>query len=222
MTLAEGLRYLPAMPPLNQNKTFVNASLAVMLSAVVFLAGCGKEEPEFVQIEEIHEKPVPVEQPHVHTPGDGHDHGTASPSGGLTYDVPQGWAGVTPSSMVLLAFQAGEPPQNMAEVAVSAFPGEVGGPIANVNRWRRQVGLGPVDEATALGLITRIEIAGLPAWQVSLVGPIDASKVGEPVKMVVSAVFKDGKTWFIKLVGGESAVDGELANYESFLQSIRF
>src|SRR5208283_3168699 len=33
-----------------------------------------------------------------------------------------------------------------AEVAITAFPGDVGGVLANVNRWRGQAGLAPVDE----------------------------------------------------------------------------
>ncbi len=34
-----------------------------------------------------------------------------------------------------------------AEVAITAFPGDVGGVLANVNRWRGQAGLAPVDDA---------------------------------------------------------------------------
>jgi hypothetical protein len=33
------------------------------------------------------------------------------------------------------------------EVAISHFPGDVGGDLANVNRWRQQVALPPIDEA---------------------------------------------------------------------------
>ena len=33
------------------------------------------------------------------------------------------------------------------ELAVTHFPGDVGGDLANVNRWRQQIGLEPIDEA---------------------------------------------------------------------------
>ncbi|MGA1205590.1 MAG: hypothetical protein ACO3ZW_07260 [Opitutales bacterium] len=193
------------------------------LAGTIFLSGCGREEPQFVQIEEIKETPHQVQQvaEHVHTPGDGHDH-SADTDAGFAFEAPVGWTSKPPSSMVLLSFQAGQPPQNMADVTVSAFPGDVGGQVANINRWRRQVGLQPVDEVTAAGLVTEREISGFPAWQVSLIGPIDASRVGEPVKMVVAAVAHDGKTWFFKLMGGESGVNDELASYEAFLTSVQF
>ena len=124
--------------------------------------------------------------------------------------------------MVLLAFQIGQPPETMADMAASAFPGEVGGQLANINRWRRQVGLGPVDSEAANDFITELEVSRLPAWQVSFTGPLSASKVGEPVRMVVTAVLHDGKTWFFKLMGAESAVADELENYNAFLQSVQF
>ena len=124
--------------------------------------------------------------------------------------------------MVLLAFQIGQPPETMADMAASAFPGDVGGQLANINRWRRQVGLGPIDPEAAEGFITELEVSGLPAWQVSFTGPLSASKIGEPVRMVVTAVFHDGRTWFFKLVGAESSVAGELQNYGAFIESVQF
>lgn len=38
-------------------------------------------------------------------------------------------------------------PSGPIEVAISRFPGDVGGMLANVNRWRGQVGLPPTTEA---------------------------------------------------------------------------
>jgi hypothetical protein len=35
-------------------------------------------------------------------------------------------------------------PDGKAEVTVSAFPGDTGGLLANLNRWRGQIGLEPV------------------------------------------------------------------------------
>ena len=124
--------------------------------------------------------------------------------------------------MVLLAFQTGSPPELMADMAVSAFPGDVGGQIANVNRWRRQVGLGPLAPDAATALIKPLAIAGIEAWQVDLTGPEGVTANGQAVRMVVSAVFHDGKTWFFKMVGPNSAVEGELVNYAAFIESVNF
>lgn len=211
------------MPPkLNDHKLTISRCL--IAGVLIFaLSGCGKEEAQYVEVKEVKESPA-AKAEHVHTPGDGHDHGheTAPAGPGFTYDVPAGWSEKAPPRMVLLAFQIGQPPETMADMAASAFPGDVGGQLANINRWRRQVGLGPVDPEAAKDFITELEVSGLPAWQVAFTGPLSASKIGEPVRMVVTAVFHDGKTWFFKLVGAESAVAAELQNYSAFLESVQF
>ena len=44
-------------------------------------------------------------------------------------------------------------PAGPVEIAISQFPGDVGGMLANINRWRGQVGLAPVTEPEIAGLI---------------------------------------------------------------------
>jgi hypothetical protein len=124
--------------------------------------------------------------------------------------------------MVLLAFQTGNPPELFADLSISAFPGDVGGQAANVNRWRRQIGLGPVDPDTALSLIRPVDISGMDGWQVDLTGPEGAAAGGVTAKMVVSAVFHDGKTWFFKFVGPASIIDDEVERYNAFIGSVTF
>ncbi len=216
-------RFATSMPPqLKIHSLKISRCLSAGF-ALFALSGCGKEEAQYVEVKEVKESPV-VATEHVHTPGDGHDHGeAAAPAGpGFTYDVPDGWSIKDPSNMILLAFQVGQPPETMADMAASAFPGDVGGQLANINRWRRQVGLGPVDPEAAKDFITELKVSGIPAWQVSFTGPLSASKIGQPVRMVVTAVFYDGKTWFYKLMGAESAVEGEMQNYSAFLESVKF
>ena len=215
LTPEEPLRYLPAMPPINEKTYRFLTSASFALAGLLILSGCGKDEAQYVEVQEIKETPPAVqEMPHAHAHEDA--------GIGISYTVPDGWSEKAPSRMVLASFQAGEPPQTLADMSVSSFPGDVGGQLANINRWRRQVGLGPIDPDAVSGFVTDMEVGGLPAWQVSFTGPIEASKVGEPVRMVVTAVSHEGKTWFFKFMGGESAVAGELDNYQAFLKSVRF
>ena len=203
--------------------TLFNAGLLmVSMVAATFLAGCGKAEPEYVEVQEVAQSPQ-AELPQGHSEHDGHDHGTpTAPSNDFSFSLPQGWVEKAPSSMVLKAFQTGAPPETMADVAVSAFPGDVGGQSANINRWRRQVGLPPLDPDSSLALVKQVEVSGLDGWQVTLTGPAGAAAGGEAIKMVVSAVARDGRTWFFKMTGPVSAVDGELDRYAEFISSIQF
>ena len=114
--------------------------------------------------------------------------------------------------------QIGHPPATMSEMTVSAFPGDVGGQHANVNRWRRQVGLGPVSEEALPEFISPLTVAGLESWQVDFTGP--APLVEEPPRMIVSVVPFNGQTWFFKLTGPASAVEGALPAYQAFLQQL--
>ena len=194
-------------------------AFAVATVSLLVIAGCGKKEPQFLEVQEVKKSPVTVENT-MHSMDDGHDHSAhAAP---FEFVTPAGWTEKDHSSMILMAFQAGSPPEVMADMSVSVFPGDVGGQLANINRWRGQVGLGPVDPEAAKDFVTELEVSGLSAWQVSFTGPESASKVGEPVRMVVTAVFRDGKTWFFKLVGTGSAVGDELANYNAFISSVKF
>ena len=50
-----------------------------------------------------------------------------------------------------------------AEIAVSVFPGDVGGLMANINRWRGQIGLGPVAPDEIAGITSDLEVNGTKA-----------------------------------------------------------
>ena len=201
------------------------ASTALYLAGVStlgLLAGCGGGEPEYVEVQEVSVAPEEDHSGHDHAAHEGHDHAAEASGVGFTYELPQGWVQKAQSNMVLLAFQTGNPPELFADLSISAFPGDVGGQAANVNRWRRQMGLGPVDPDAALSLIRPVDISGMDGWQVDLTGPEGAVAGGGSAKMVVSAVFHDGKTWFFKFVGPAAVIDGEFERYSAFIDSVTF
>ncbi len=62
----------------------------------------------------------------------------------LDYDLPPGWEEVPPTQMRLINLRpAGDPD---AECYLALLPSSGGGVAANVNRWRGQLGLEPLDE----------------------------------------------------------------------------
>src|SRR5208283_5637634 len=75
----------------------------------------------------------------------------------LRWNPPADWQSKPGSAMRKGSFAVG----GGAEVAITAFPGDVGGVLANVNRWRGQAGLAPVDEASLGQVTTAIESNGL-------------------------------------------------------------
>ena len=85
--------------------------------------------------------------------------------------------------------------------------------LGNINRWRRQVGLGPLaslDEQAS----SAVEVAGQPGQLVDIVGA---------EKRILGAISShSGQTWFYKLAGPVSLVGDQEAAFESFIRSIRF
>ncbi|MBX3317155.1 MAG: hypothetical protein KF902_09875 [Phycisphaeraceae bacterium] len=89
-----------------------------------------------------------------------------SPQESLTASAPEGsrsdnWPWRAPATWRLvpgerpmrLATYEMQSPSGPIEVAISRFPGDVGGMLANVNRWRGQVGLPPTTEAELAEMI---------------------------------------------------------------------
>lgn len=184
----------------------------VALFSTLVLAGCGKEESRYI---EVNEAPPPVAPASsAPTPTVVAEQGGSDV--GFRYSVPEGWTEVAPSSMKLISLSCGTGPEQAAECSVSAFPGDVGGQLANINRWRRQVGLGPLSSDALDGFVQPVTVAGLEGWQVDFTGP------GGSTRVVVAVVFQEGKSWFFKLMGPESAVAEELGAFSVFLNSIEF
>ncbi len=100
-----------------------------------------------------------------------------------------------------------------AEVAITAFPGDVGGVLANVNRWRAQAGLAPVDDAGLSQSTTEIASHGLRFLLV------DAE--GGTTPIVAALLPWRGGTWFFKLTGPADAVARAKPGFRAFLETVR-
>ncbi len=68
----------------------------------------------------------------------------ARPSG-LRWTAPAGWKELAGSGMRVASFELPKT-AGKAEVTVVALPGDVGGELANVNRWRGQLALPPIEQ----------------------------------------------------------------------------
>lgn len=129
----------------------------------------------------------------------------------FSYDKPAGWKeNPEPAEQRrILEFQAGEG----AGVTLSAFPGDVGGLAPNVNRWRQQAGLAPLEEPAAIALVKAVTFLGKAGSSVELVGP----------ERAVLCFFNLNEEFsiFLKMDGTASAVAAEKAAFEAFAASLK-
>ncbi len=133
--------------------------------------------------------------------------------GGLTWTAPPQWQSKPASGMRKATFVMGEG----SELAVTAFPGDVGGELANVNRWRGQLQVAPISEAELAGALTRLESGGLRI----AVADIAGGTPNKPVRMLGAMVPSDGATWFFKLTGPDAVVAKAKPAFLAFLQTLQ-
>jgi hypothetical protein len=134
---------------------------------------------------------------------------------GLTWTSPSRWTPKPASAMrkgsYVIKGDGGE-----ADLAISAFPGDVGGDLANLNRWRGQINLPPVSQAEFEAAAQRIERNGLRMTVVDLVG------TGPNAQRILGAMIPyGGATWFVKLIGPDALVANEKPAFTAFLETIQ-
>jgi hypothetical protein len=135
------------------------------------------------------------------------------------WEVPQGWKEVPPTQMLLAKFLLTGPADSKAEVTVSVFPGDVGGLVANVNRWRRQIGLAEAAADDVSKLVSALDVARGKAMLVDMSGS-DAKK-GQKTRLIGVIVPQGAQTWFYKLMGDEAVAEREKAAFIRFVQGAK-
>jgi hypothetical protein len=133
------------------------------------------------------------------------------------FKAPETWKSKTPGQMILSAYNI-EGDGGQAEVTISKFPGAVGGMVANIQRWRGQLGLAPGSAEEAQKSAEMVEIGGKKeAYLVDLKGT--NARTGKPARMVAMGVPYQGETWFFKLMGDEAVVGKEKDAFVRFIKS---
>jgi hypothetical protein len=131
------------------------------------------------------------------------------------WSVPAGWTKLDQQKPMRYAtFVAGEGVTKV-EVVLSTFPGDVGGLIPNINRWRGQVGLGPITQEQLAANTTAFESPGFTGYTMRLKGE---------AQHMLGAIIKDGKadrSWFVKITGVPAALDAQEAAFVEFAKSFK-
>ena len=116
--------------------------------------------------------------------------------------VPDGWTrDAEPREMRLATYHAPDP-GGPIEVAITRFAGRVGGERANINRWRGQMGLAPIDEGELEAAIVRFGALGYEGYQTRIESPRGV--------MLAAGIYElaNDRTWFVRA----TARDAQAAN----------
>jgi hypothetical protein len=142
---------------------------------------------------------------------------TDAPGGpSLAWTAPAGWTPKAATAIRKGSFAISRGGAE-ADLAITAFPGDVGGVAANVNRWRGQLGLGTLDD-TDIGTVTEsLNSNGLHFILVDFSAPAGA----DGQRILAALASWRGATWFFKLTGPSELVEGERPEFVSFLRTVR-
>ncbi len=135
----------------------------------------------------------------------------------LLWTAPAHWTAKSLGSMRKGSYAVAGEAGAVGDLAITAFPGDTGGLFANVNRWRGQVGLGPIEAAQLEASVKNIEANGLKMTIVEATGQAN----GVSTTLLGAIVPHEGQTWFFKLIGPAALVTHEQTAFRDFLSTIK-
>lgn len=131
----------------------------------------------------------------------------------LKYVSPAGWQEKPASQMRVASFGISEDGK-VADISVIPIGGIAGGDIANVNRWRGQVGLTPLADDEIAKLAEKVSVGAQPA---------DLYDITGGTQRILAVIFhRDDVSWFFKVTGDADLVENQKPAFISFLKSVQF
>lgn len=140
----------------------------------------------------------------------------------IHYDAPAGWQAQAAGGVRQGSFLVTDSSGHKADMSVTSFPGTVGGDLANVNRWRGQLRLAPVDETALASLVQTVAAPAGPMSLVDLTSEAAPAADKEKQRMLGAWLKQSDRTWFFKLVGDATLVAVQHDAFLQFLQSVKF
>jgi hypothetical protein len=139
------------------------------------------------------------------------------PQAGLAWTLPKGWQETREGAgMRYATLKPAVKGNGKIDVSVVVLPGPAGGELANVNRWRGQIGLPAIgDPELAAARKTLKSKAG----SVSLYDYTSEGNV--KTRLVAGLLSSQGNSWFFKMVGDADTIGAARTDFVALLESLR-
>lgn len=212
---------------MKRNSRFSFLSAVLSLGAATMIAGCDRGGVEVVTVSKENPEIPTVALPPGHPePGSSMANMTGMNVGmdpafrpKLTYKVPEGWSEVDPGPVRVASFKVSKDGA-LADISVVPLAGVAGGDLANVNRWRQQVGLEPITAEALKASAEKVEIAGGSGELYDLVGKNPGS--GDAMRVLGAIQHREGTAWFFKISGDADLVAAQKPALIEFIKSVQF
>jgi hypothetical protein len=132
-----------------------------------------------------------------------------------TWTVPTAWVKQPGERAMRIATFIASADDTAIHIPLSSFPGEAGGLLDNINRWRGQVGLAAVTKENLMEGVTSFENPGMKIYTMRLKGATN--------HMLGGVIYDEAndRTWFIKATASATALDKHEKNFIAFAQSFK-
>ena len=190
---------------------------AIAILPILLLVGCGEPQIQSYRVKKdpVPAAPAPAATPDANAPSAMASTPVTTADGqSLQWSAPDTWTAKAASSMRRGTYVIKGTDNTEAELAITAFPGDVGGDLANVNRWRAQLALAPIAESDLARDLSRFTANGLNIAVVDIAGQNGQRVLGAIVPY-------SGATWFFKLTGPDALVTREKPTFLAYLQTIK-
>ncbi len=192
-------------------------SATAALAALLALGGCRK--PEITTYTAPKDPPPAIGSPAMSA---ANLPPSATPAPAIRWVLPPGWTDQGANNIRLGNILVTGPNNQRAEMTVTRFEGDVGGQLANVNRWRNQLQLPPIDDAALSAVIIHRDY---PAGHMDAVDIVSDAPLGSSTfktRTLVAWLPQTGATWFFKLTGDDELVASQRDAFSAFLTSVQF
>jgi hypothetical protein len=132
----------------------------------------------------------------------------------IKWKTPEGWTETPPSSMRYASFSASADEGGKIDISVVTFPGDGGSDADNINRWRGQMGLAPMDANAVTSQVAPLKTGDTTFSTTDI--------AGDKTRTIAAWTRRDGRVWFFKATGPNAAVEKEKPNFVKFIESVRF
>jgi hypothetical protein len=182
----------------------------LVAAAGLALVGCSKEEVRTYSAPKEPAKTASAQAPVAAAP---------VTQSSMHWQTPAGWQEQPASGMRLGSFKVSKDGQQ-ADISIIPLGGISGSELDNVNRWRGQVGLEPLDAAKLAEAGEKVLIGTTTAALYDLGGTDPQTK--QPARILAAILPGEGTTWFFKMTGPDALVAQEKGAFKELLKSVHF
>ncbi len=136
----------------------------------------------------------------------------------VRWKAPNGWEEQPATGFRKGSFIVRDPDGRTADISVVSFPESAGGLLANVNRWRAQLKLAPVNEIDQS--ITPLSVDGHQIFFVDMVSEQPVLDGGLKSRVLGGILATGSETWFFKMSGEDKLVASQRDAFRQFLETL--